>query len=161
MEQLRCMSGKCNRTLIPGISVGGTVITSQADIANTIASSYSLVCSSDNYDPYFSAIKNSAETLPLNFTPRSTEPHNASFNMDKLLAALERCSNTSPGTDGIHNEMLFHLPTAGKLFLLSTYNRIWTEISVPDAWREATVIPVPKPGKDRPPGKQLQTDQPH
>jgi hypothetical protein len=75
-NKLRCMSGECNRTLIPGISVGGTVITSQADIANTIAPSFSLVCSSDNYGPCFRAIKNSAETLRLNFTPRSTESYN-------------------------------------------------------------------------------------
>jgi hypothetical protein len=113
------MSGKCNRTLIPGISVGGAVITSQADIANTIVSSFSLVCSSENYDPCLGAIKNSTETLRLNFTPRRTEAYNTTNSMDELLAALERCRNTSPGPDGIHNEMLSHLPPAGKEFLLS------------------------------------------
>jgi hypothetical protein len=86
----------------------------QADIANTIASSFSLVCSSANYDPCFRAIKNSAETLRLSFTPRSTEAYITNFNMDELLAALERCRNTSPGPNSIHYEMLFHLPPAGK-----------------------------------------------
>jgi potassium voltage-gated channel Eag-related subfamily H protein 8 len=142
------MPGKCNRTLIPGISVGGAVIPSQADIANTMTSSFSLVCISDNYDSCFRAIKNSAETLRLNFTPRSTEAYSTTFSIDELLAELERCRNTSPDPDGIHNEMLSHLPPAGKEFLLSIYNRIWTDTSVPDAWREATLIPAPKPGKD-------------
>lgn len=39
-EKLRCMSGKHSRTSIRGFSVDGTLLTSQADIANTIASSF-------------------------------------------------------------------------------------------------------------------------
>jgi hypothetical protein len=39
-----------SRTVIHGLSAGGAVLTSQADIASTIAPS-STVCSSDNYDP--------------------------------------------------------------------------------------------------------------
>jgi hypothetical protein len=69
--------------------------------------------------------------------------------MDELLAALDRCRNTSPGPDGIHNQMLSHLPPAGREFLLSMYNRMWTESSVQTARREATVIPILEPGGDR------------
>jgi hypothetical protein len=68
---------------------------SQADIAKSIASSFSLVCSSDSYDPCFRAIKNSAETLRLNFTPYSTEAYNTTFSIDEILAALERCRNAA------------------------------------------------------------------
>ncbi|GBN96041.1 putative RNA-directed DNA polymerase from transposon BS [Araneus ventricosus] len=32
--------------------------------------------------------------------------------------------------------------------LLLLYNRIWLEECFPVAWREAVVIPIPKPGKD-------------
>jgi hypothetical protein len=131
------------------MSVCGAIITPQADTANTIASFFSLVCSSDNYDSSFSVIKDSAETLPLNFTLCVTEPYNTTFSMDKLLAALELCCSMSPGPNGIHNEMRCHLPLAGKDFVLSMYNHIWTESLVPDAWRETTVIPVPKPSRDR------------
>jgi hypothetical protein len=59
-NKLRRMSGKFNRTTTPGISVGGVTITSQADIANTIASCFSTICNSDNYDPSFKVIKDSA-----------------------------------------------------------------------------------------------------
>jgi hypothetical protein len=48
--RLQCMSGKCTWTSIHGISVGGTIITSQADITNTIISPCSSVSSSGNYD---------------------------------------------------------------------------------------------------------------
>jgi potassium voltage-gated channel Eag-related subfamily H protein 8 len=151
------MSGKYSRTVIPGLSVGGAVLTSKADIASTITSSFSTVCSSDNYDPDFRAIKNNAETLPFNFTNRVAEAFDAIFTMDELHAALDRCCNKSPGPDGIHNEMLSHLPLAGKQFLLSVYNRRWAESTVPDAWKEAVVIPVLKPGTDR---SQAASDRP-
>jgi hypothetical protein len=39
------MSDRYNQAVIPGISVGSAVITLQADIANTVASSFSVVCS--------------------------------------------------------------------------------------------------------------------
>jgi hypothetical protein len=45
--------------------------------------------------------------------------------------------------------MLSHLPLAVKQFLLSVYNRIWTESVVPDASNGAIVMPVLKPGRDR------------
>jgi hypothetical protein len=56
---------------------------------------------------------------------------------------LEYYHSMSPGPDGICNQMLSHVPSTGKEFLLSRYNCIWTELLVPAAWREAVVIPVP------------------
>jgi potassium voltage-gated channel Eag-related subfamily H protein 8 len=135
--------------IIPSLSAGHAVLTSQADIANTMASCSATVCSSDNYGPDFGAIKNKADTLSLNFTPLMAKACDAIFTMDELLAALDRCRNTSSGPNGIHNEMLSHLPLAGKEFLLSVYSRKWTESLVPHAFKEATVIPVLKPGRDR------------
>jgi potassium voltage-gated channel Eag-related subfamily H protein 8 len=137
-NRLRRMSDKCNRTLIPSISVGGAVITSQADMANTIASSFSLACSLILVlELLRTAQKHCALILHLVAQKLITSP-----------SVWMNCCNTSPDPVGIHNEMLSHLPPSGKEFLLSIYNRIWTEISVPDSWREAAVIPVLKPGKD-------------
>jgi hypothetical protein len=138
------MWNKCNRTVTLGISVGGTFIIYQADISNTIAS-FSIVFSSDDCVPRFRFIKHSAEILPLT---RVTKAYNTAFTMDEFLA-LERCRVTSPCPDGIHYEILSHLLPTGKEFLLSMCNHIWTESSVPEAWREATVVPVPIPGRDR------------
>jgi hypothetical protein len=68
--------------------------------------------------------------------------------MDEILAALERWRTTSAGLNLIRNEMLSRIAPAFKECLLSMHNRIRTESSVSDAWREATVSPVPKPGRD-------------
>jgi hypothetical protein len=73
-----------------------------------------MVFSSDNYDPRFRVIENSTESFPLNFTHRVTGAYNTTFSMDELHVELERCRNTSPGPDGVHSEMLSHLPPAGK-----------------------------------------------
>ena len=41
-----------------------------------------------------------------------------------------------------------HLPDSSLLVLLKTFNDIWETGNVPKSWKEATIIPIPKPGKD-------------
>jgi hypothetical protein len=43
--------------------------------------------------------------------------------MDELLLAIGRSCNTSPGPDGIHNQMLSHLSPSAKEFLLSLFKQ--------------------------------------
>jgi hypothetical protein len=154
-DRLQLKSGKYSRTIVTVSSAGGVVLTAQADITNAIAFSLSTVCSLDNYDPDLRAVKNNAKTVPLKFTC-AAEDYNAIFTMGEPRAASDRCHITSPGPGGIHNEMLSHLPLACKDFLLSIYNHRWTSL-VPDAWKEAIVIPVLKPSRDR--SRQLVTDR--
>jgi hypothetical protein len=47
-DKLQCMSGKYSRTIVPGLSADGAFLTSEADVANIIVSSFSTVCSPDN-----------------------------------------------------------------------------------------------------------------
>lgn len=54
----------------------------------------------------------------------------------------------SPGADGVTNEMIKNLGTAARAKLLQIYNICWTSGSVPQAWREAIMIPILKSGKD-------------
>ena len=41
-----------------------------------------------------------------------------------------------------------HLPDTSLSVLLKTFNDIWETGNVPKSWKEATIIPMPKPGKD-------------
>ena len=34
------------------------------------------------------------------------------------------------------------------MVLLDIFNDIWASGEMPECWKEATVIPIPKPGKD-------------
>lgn len=67
--------------------------------------------------------------------------------MDKQLEVLKL--KKAPGPDGITNEMLRHLGPAAKEELLQVFNASWQSAEVPWEWRRATVIPIPKAGKDK------------
>ena len=69
--------------------------------------------------------------------------------MQELERALAKSRSSAPGPDAVHIEMFKNLSPAGKSFLLRTYNRLWSEGQVPQGWREAIVVPIPKPGKDK------------
>ena len=45
-------------------------------------------------------------------------------------------------------QILKHLPECTLDTLLNIYNQIWDGGDFPTEWREATIIPIPKPGKD-------------
>ena len=62
--------------------------------------------------------------------------------------ALQKAHNTSVGPDNIHYQFLKHLPHTSLNLLLDIFNNIWLSGNVPKSWKEAIVIPVPKPGKD-------------
>ena len=44
--------------------------------------------------------------------------------------------------------MIKHLPSNCLGFLLEIVNMPWSKGLVPQAWRNATIIPIPKAGKD-------------
>ena len=54
----------------------------------------------------------------------------------------------APGPDDICAEHLHHLGPGAKTALLRLLNLSWSTGQVPSAWRRATIIPVPKAGKD-------------
>ena len=54
----------------------------------------------------------------------------------------------APGPDGIHNNLLKHLPEDTLKILKEILNKIWTSTDFPHQWRAVTVIPIPKPNKD-------------
>ena len=44
--------------------------------------------------------------------------------------------------------MLKHLPKIAQQHLLVIFNKMWVEAYIPQKWKEATIIPIPKPNKD-------------
>jgi hypothetical protein len=57
------MSGKWSRTFMPGLFVGGAVITSKADAVSTTAFSFSMLCSAENCDPGLVLLKTAQKPL--------------------------------------------------------------------------------------------------
>ena len=52
-----------------------------------------------------------------------------------MRKALKTCKDTAVGCDDIHYQFL----------KLSIFNQVWHTGILPDFWKEAIVIPVPKP----------------
>ena len=67
----------------------------------------------------------------------------------EILASLDACSNgRAPGRDGIVYEMLQHLGPMGRSWLFYVVRRSVSTGTVPNEWKHAVVVPLPKPDKD-------------
>ena len=145
---IRKISGKNKSTPLKHLIKNNAKSTSKKEIANTLASNFSKNSSSNNYSRKFQNIKQNAEKKKLNFQSHNTEEYNQPFSLSELIDSLKRSNNTSVGPDEIHYEFLKQLPDISLLFLLDIYNDIWSSGNVPHLWKQSTVIPIPKPGKD-------------
>ena len=64
------------------------------------------------------------------------------------IDAIQKSNDTATGPDEVHYQMLKHLPNNALSTILHIFNDIWATGVFPESWRLATIIPIPKPGKD-------------
>ncbi|KAG1671734.1 RNA-directed DNA polymerase from mobile element jockey [Nymphon striatum] len=147
-DRLRKIRGKGTSDAYKHLNVGGTAITSQFGIANALGQSFCKNSSSENCTESFRSYKNRAESHQLDFKTTNAEVYNQVFSLEELRRSLRASKDTSPGPDSIHYQMLKHLPDCSLALMLNIFNTIWITGAIPSSWREATVIPIPKPGKD-------------
>lgn len=70
------------------------------------------------------------------------------FTVQEIWAVLQELNGGSaPGPDGISNKLLRNLDSASVELLTKEANRVWNTGEVPDDWKLASVILIPKPGK--------------
>ena len=84
----------------------------------------------------------------MDFESDNDEKYNVDFSKRELIKSIAQAID-SAGPDDIHYQFLKHLPDVSLDLLLLLLNNLWQSQDFPDGWREATVIPVPKPRKDR------------
>ena len=126
----------------------GTTITDPKDIANEHAAVFTDKSSSAHYSTTFQAIKEQEEKVKIDFISDNTEVYNKSFRLRDLRRSIMKAKPRAPGPDGIHNNLLTHLPEETLKILKEILNKIWISADFPQQWRAATVIPIPKPNKD-------------
>ena len=126
----------------------GTTITDPKDIANKHAAIFTNNSSSAHYSATFQAIKEQAEKVKIDFISDNTEVYNKPFQLRDLRRSIMKAKPRAPGPDGIHNNLLKHLPGDTLKILKEILNKIWISADFPQQWRAATVIPIPKPNKD-------------
>ena len=146
---IRKISGKQSNTTIHHLeNTDGTKITERVDIANRLAQEISKNSSSNNYRAEFQKYQEKAEKEHLDFDTDNSENYNVRFTIRELCDALKKSHDTATGPDEIHYQLLKHLPRDSLMVLLDIFNDIWASGEIPECWKEATVIPIPKPGKD-------------
>ena len=147
-EMIRKINGKNSTLNVGHLNVDDDVVTSKADIADVLADVFAEKSSSSNYSTSFQKFQNSKEKTKLNFKSNNDEHYNKDFTIKELRKALKKCHDTAVGSDDIHYQFLKHLPFRSLDSLLRIFNQIWHTGILPDSWKEAIVIPIPKPGKD-------------
>jgi hypothetical protein len=147
-DMIRKILGKKHNPHISQLKVNNSFITNKKDIADTIGDTISQNSSSTNYSAEFQRFKNQKEKNRLNFKSSNHENYNMPFTIRELKESLKSASDTAVGPDDIHYQILKHLPEVSLEALLHAFNDVWINNSFPDSWRQAIIIPIPKPGKD-------------
>lgn len=148
-DMVRKISGKRPTTSVSHLLVNNTRVTETKDIANTLAQNISTNSSTNNYTYTFQRFKTISEQQPINFRSNNKEYYNVNFSIHELMGALHQAHDTAVGPDEIHYQFLKHLPDSSLVCLLNLFNSVWNGGPFPANWRHATIIPVPKPGKDK------------
>ena len=147
-NMIRKIKGKRSKSNIQHLKVNDALLTSGKDISNTIADTISKNSSSSNYVPEFQKFQKEQEKKNISFKSDNSEDYNEIFSFDELKLALNNANNTACGPDDIHYQLLQNLPESCLTVLLDIFNKIWQDDQFPPSWHQATVIPIPKPGKD-------------
>ena len=82
-------------------------------------------------------------------TSRTMEECEQDLTMKELVDVIQDASmNKASGNDDIPYEMIKRLGSKAREMLLYLINKCWSGVGVPTKWREATIKPLLKEGKD-------------
>ena len=147
-DMIRKISGKNSSGPIKHLSKNHIKATNKKDIADLLAKTFSNNSSSNNYSKQFQYIKKNAEKTKLNFKSNNLEYYIHLFSLCELTDCIMKSHGTAVGPDEIHYEFLKQLPSCSLDFLLQVFNEVWVSGKFPTSWKQATIIPISKPGKD-------------
>ena len=147
-KAIRRIRGKGGITSVGHLKVGDRLVTEKKAVADLLANSISRNSSTQHYSQEFQKIKESKETKPCVFGKGDSEEYNKEFSDQELIDAISKSNDSATGLDKVHYAFLRHLPNSSLSLLLDIFNKIWVDGQFPPSWREACIIPIPKPGKD-------------
>ena len=140
------------------LKVNGKLIIDKKQIANLLASTISHNSLSQHYSTQFQAIKKQKEKQKkkkkkLKKKKKNCQIHlrqhyNQPFSLLGLKQALQKSNDSAVGPDDSHYKLLTILPESSLTLLLTVFNSIWESGFFPPSWRKATIVAIPKPGKD-------------
>ena len=147
-DMVHRIGGKYKSTTVSHLCVNNNKITDTQEISDTLAQSFAYNSSTQNYSNSFNRHRGAKERAQIDFDIDELLVYNELFTLHELKQALQKSHDTSPGSDTVHYQPLKHLPEQSLLLLLFVFNTIWITQDFPNSWRDAIIIPIPKPGKD-------------
>ena len=108
------------------LNVGDDVVTSKACIADVLAVTFAEKSSFSNYSTSSEISKHLKKKI--NSLSNNDEHYNTDFTIKEFKKVLKTCHNTA--------------------VKCRIFNQIWHTGILPDSWKEAIVIPIPRSGKD-------------
>ena len=148
-KAIRKIKGKGGCNSVNHLKVNGNFITDKKEVAEVLGKNLSKNCLPDNYSDEFQRIKTLKEKRRLDFSSKNEEEYNLPFSVTELRQSLQRANDSATGLDQVYYQLLTHLPNSALSVLLKVYNHVWKKSGCfPPSWREAVVVPIPKPGKD-------------
>lgn len=150
-KKINKIRGTTYRATISSVVSENQIVTDSKSIAETLARCFATNSSDSNYDPSFLPVKNDPD-LSLEKIMEGNTQNNPALNCSLQLRELKNSLSdkmSSPGPDNIFNIFLEKLPDTALQHLLKIYNKILFTNTFPDQWREAIVIPIPKPNRDQ------------
>ena len=146
-DKVKKIEGKETNT-VSHLKKNDSEITDVKEMSNVLADNFSKNSSSKHYSKKFQKHKKQSERERLKFISNNEENYNKPFSLRELRSALNKSNNTATGPDDIHYQIINQLPEVTLNILLDLFNDIWQKGTFPEIWKEATIIPIPKPGKD-------------
>jgi len=152
----RRMNGVNSCKTVPTLTAGGIDFTTNEKKAELFADTFAAISSNSNCSIRFQQQKQQVvadhRNLLENDAPvpdPADDELNEPFALHELQSAISKAKrNKAPGEDSIAYEMLQHLPKRALDVILQLYNNIWSAGSIPDAFKHAIILPIPKPSKN-------------
>ena len=105
-------------------------ITNSKDIANEHGAAFTDNFSA-HYNATFQTIKVQEEKVKIDFTSDNTEVYSKPFRLRDLRRSIMKAKPCAPGPDGIHNNLLKHLPKDTLEIIKEILNKIWISADFP------------------------------
>ncbi|GFS68773.1 reverse transcriptase domain-containing protein [Trichonephila clavipes] len=103
----------------------------------------------DLFADYFASKNAYHEPLPLDFLYDKNNLLNTPFHVLELHSAIKSSKNTTPGADHVTAIFFKNLDQGQRDVILRYFQKLFDNAIVPDSWKHAILLPIPKPCKDK------------
>ncbi|GFX86525.1 hypothetical protein TNCV_3727941 [Trichonephila clavipes] len=103
----------------------------------------------DMFADYFASKNAYHEPLPLDFLYDKNNLLNKPFHILELHSAIKNSKNATPGADHVTTIFFKNLDQGQCDVILRYFQKLFDNAIVPDSWKHAIILPIPKPCKDK------------